>query len=923
MNPPTSREIRFRVGTWQTFLRAMTSRLGLLANVDGTSADAHGDPAVAFLDAFAVTCDVLSFYQERIANEGYIDSALEQRSVRALAALVGYTATPGVAASAFLAYTVRDPAADGVVPIAAGSQVRSIPESGGLPQVFETAVALQARASWNLLTPRLASPQRATPASTRLYFKGVATALQPNDLLLLACPGAAPQDGILRVVDVEPDFAHSRTRVDVSNALQASPVAPTVPAAAPLAHRKDILASLAKAAARHPRSPASMEPDVAAVLGPASDTALQLLGALDPSLRGSLYVAIANSGASNSSTARVVAFRGKAAPFGHAAPHRGDTVDDAGRRIRHEWTLHRLEQLLGHQLASATPAPAAPTPTETARVVSLDGQYDRILAGSWVLVERPDVKPFAAQVVSVRTESRSDYGIVGRTTRVEIDRPWLGPEAGAGATEVATENFSEVIRGTTIYVESVSLELVDAPVETPVQGDELELDILHGGLEPGRWLIVSGERCDVPGTAGIAGAEVVMLANSVVKEESSPATGGRPVTLLKLSAPLSYRYVRETVRIHGNVVRATHGETRLEVLGSGDASRPHARFTLRQGPLTHLAAATPSGGASTLHVRVNGVSWHAAEGFEGLAPRDRRYVATTDVQGRTQVMFGDGIEGARPATGVDNIRAVYRVGLGKSGNVGADRLSQLASQPLGVTGVVNPVAASGGADPESEAETRCKLPLTLKTLDRLVSTGDYADFARRFAGVGKASAARLPIGARRGVIISVSGRDESTIDVDSGLRENLACALRDFGSPHLPVIVLPAEKVLLLIVARVRIAADSLWDDVAPAVRQAVLTRFGFEHRDIAQDATPGGVSDAIHGVPGVEEAEIVRLDATVAGDVQSDLARLFDPSQSSHRPLRGVRARAARIEAGRPRAAQIVFLSAAVRSALILSELA
>ena len=60
------------------------------------------------LDAWAAVADVLTFYQERIANEGYLRTATERRSVLELARLVGYQPRPGVASSVYLAYTLDD-----------------------------------------------------------------------------------------------------------------------------------------------------------------------------------------------------------------------------------------------------------------------------------------------------------------------------------------------------------------------------------------------------------------------------------------------------------------------------------------------------------------------------------------------------------------------------------------------------------------------------------------------------------------------------------------------------------------------------------------------------------------------------------------------------------------------------------------------
>ena len=51
---------------------------------------------------------MLTFYQERIANEGYLRTATERRSILELARLIGYRLRPGVSASVFLAFTIED-----------------------------------------------------------------------------------------------------------------------------------------------------------------------------------------------------------------------------------------------------------------------------------------------------------------------------------------------------------------------------------------------------------------------------------------------------------------------------------------------------------------------------------------------------------------------------------------------------------------------------------------------------------------------------------------------------------------------------------------------------------------------------------------------------------------------------------------------
>ena len=76
----------------------MKARLVAAARLPGrspalTTRDAD-DPAIALLDAWATVADVLTFYQERIANEGYLRTATERRSVLELARLIGYRSGP-------------------------------------------------------------------------------------------------------------------------------------------------------------------------------------------------------------------------------------------------------------------------------------------------------------------------------------------------------------------------------------------------------------------------------------------------------------------------------------------------------------------------------------------------------------------------------------------------------------------------------------------------------------------------------------------------------------------------------------------------------------------------------------------------------------------------------------------------------------
>src|SRR5262245_40071872 len=134
-NRPGLTAIAYRIGTHAQFKQRMLARLSAAerAALAGLQTREDDDFAIALLDAWATVADVLTFYQERLANEGFLRTATERRSVLELARLVGYSPRPGVASTVYLAYTV-DENAEGPVEIPVGARVQSVPGPDELPQ---------------------------------------------------------------------------------------------------------------------------------------------------------------------------------------------------------------------------------------------------------------------------------------------------------------------------------------------------------------------------------------------------------------------------------------------------------------------------------------------------------------------------------------------------------------------------------------------------------------------------------------------------------------------------------------------------------------------------------------------------------------------------------------------------------------------
>lgn len=95
------------------------------------------DMGVLMVDLFAYMGDVILYYQDRIANENFLHTAVERRSLMHLLRLIGYELRPPVSAGADMLLTFQLPSAGStVVTIPKGTQFRSTVPADA-PQTFE------------------------------------------------------------------------------------------------------------------------------------------------------------------------------------------------------------------------------------------------------------------------------------------------------------------------------------------------------------------------------------------------------------------------------------------------------------------------------------------------------------------------------------------------------------------------------------------------------------------------------------------------------------------------------------------------------------------------------------------------------------------------------------------------------------------
>lgn len=850
-NRPGLAAISYRPRTWAQFKSSMLSDLSLTPALAGLRTRSDDDFAIALLDAWAVVCDILTFYQERIANEAYLRTATELVSVGELAKLIGYKLRPGLAAAAPLAFTLAAPVATppgpntppsgapSTVSVPVGAQAQTVPDPGAQPATFETVAPITACAEWNAIGVRQTRPVAASAHNARanLRLQGLVSTVKVGDMLLVVAGGKTQLN---RVAAVTQDNATNTTAVAFEADLRQrgadlpSGAPPSLPATAALGDT--FLWEYVKG---HAWADQTQLVAYTTTQGWSIDSVEETINALRQSLPSGAAPPIS-----------VYAMGTDAAVFGHNAP---------------DFTTLTLPT--GSDLSNWDYATLGSTTTNTSLPwVDLDNVYP-VTVGEQVavLTYQPSMRysdpglfgegathfeeevrvsklaappPVCTTVADVQVVTRCAYLMSSKVTSIQL-------------TDYTTLDQSEyTIRETRVLVQTPpALTAAEVLLEHPVTGASVMLDGAYLSLREGQLVAVTGSLAD---SHGVTASEVVAIAGLELIDG---------YTVLSVKPQLSGRYVRSTVTINANVAPATHGVTTTQILGSGDSSQSFQSFALSQTPLTYVSAATPSGVASTLAVTVAGVEWTQVDWLYGSQPTDQVYTVLTGADGQTCVQFGDGATGARPGTGTNNIVATYRYGIGSAGLARPGQISTLLTRSYGLSAVTNPQASSGAADPESTAQARDNAPSSVMTLGRIVSLEDVADFAAASAGIAKAAVNWIWDGVRFVACATVAGVGGSPVTPGSDQYTNLLQAMVDASDGTLPLALCDYRSRTFSVGAT--ITPDPTLDasQVLAGVKAALTAAFGFDNRAFGQPVYASEVIEVVQNLPGVVAMTLTALD--------------------------------------------------------------
>lgn len=260
---------------------------------------------------------------------------------------------------------------------------------------------------------------------------------------------------------------------------------------------------------------------------------------------------------------------------------------------------------------------------------------------------------------------------------------------------------------------------------------------------------------------------------------------------------------------------------------------------------------------NSLLLSVGGDIWERRDTLGRSNPLDKHYIVEMSEDKKAFIKFGDNINGRVPLGNQEMGGDLYET-RGSEGNINADTLNSYSFdfgqyiEGSSIT-VVNELDAVGGTDYESIERIRRSAPLSLRTLDRAVTTQDFRDVAKLAPGVDKVDLS-YNCGEKARIYIAPNGGGiaQSILleDTHEFIKERRVLNLR-----HL-VLAAGQSKIYIKITAKAKFRRDiiSTKDDII----RALLTEYSYDNSDINRAIR---ASDIIALVDNLEKVEYLSLD--------------------------------------------------------------
>ena len=723
-NLPGRDAIAYRVGTYPTFRRALLQSLAHETELTQWRPGAKRDLALQLVEWWAYLADILTFYNERIANETYLRTADLPESVQGLIQILGYRPRPGIGARGIVAVLTNHPT---LFTLQQGFPIQSKPGPGKQPQIFELDVDTLIKPLDAVTAAPLANPKLLLGAS--ILLKGNVTTIKADDRLLLikkGWNGTSDPHALVKVqqVQLEKDpTGNTNTRVTLTS----------TPAA----------------------------------LGNAQAHQFRLL---------------------------------KSNQSAHVWQHPANNgVVIQNKQVHLEAIARQIK--VGDPILFDT---------QLVRV----SEYTEVIWYANGNLANPSLPP---------------TGLPENVPLIPIPHTKLG----------FTPNLSGTwdIKKVVVYYD---WQDVGQLIETPATA----FHIAEPRIIPASAIAFATGSSSLP----------ILLEDANNQGIAAKATAGSSPSVLQLShLAETHLELKSPLRVLLNLLPVSRGQTITnEVLGSGNASLAGQEFILSKSPLTYLLDPESSSGRdykSTLRIWVNDIEWREVPSFYGQAADARIFVTREDVEQKTHVLFGDGVNGSRLPTGSNNVVATYRYGSGKAAPE-AGTLNVIVKPYPNLKAIRNPVAVGGGADPDPPQQIRRYAPRSVLTFDRAVSGDDYETIAAQAPGVARSRAYwTWDAGEQRSLVVIYVGDDISAVTAAT-------TALRNAADPNRPVLIKQAIAIPIRLNLSLKIEQNYVPKPILAAVRTGLLDAdlglFGTNAVRIGQSIYQSQICAACLQVPGV-----------------------------------------------------------------------
>lgn len=746
-NRPGLSHIVYRIGHYVDFCDALLRNLDKDATLAAWTHREADDPGIALLEGVSILGDILTFYQELYANEAYLRTAQWRDSVADLVRLVGYRLSPGVGGRATFAFGIT-----GTQPVVVPKGFPLKAQVKGLeqPTDFETIAALVAEpalSEFHLYRPFLHEP---ITAQTKTFAVETAALkqlkLEQGDRLMLVADPSNPQTHLQIAVIEEVHENLDYTEITIAGSWQGTDDVPGI--------------SAYKLGRSFRYFGYSAPPTVTAVKDNKAEQ-----NAVDFTVRvgeGIIYVF------TNSTLSQTIAASNFLSQSSNSSVARSRIVD------------------LGFLPVTGSISINPPLPN--VRSFPLDSEENDLSPGSTLLVSLQLISDsstvdetffFERQITRVTSASITVGALTGGTTVVELNK-----NVSAGSllnpliyTDLRSVEFQEVI-GNKLALKTVrTAKPTSKRSHLFYYGDGAS----YQKLERRSIQLTDGSRVETV----VASIDATSIGDNRITLRSlvlNPQLQSFTLDDFPLNKPL--------MTVYGNLVDATQGKTeKEEILGNGDNRQIFQTFQLSKSPLTYLTSTseTPPE-VPQLEIWVNDHQWQRVPSFFGHQPKEEIYIVREDANGESWVQFGDGKTGARLPSGVQNVAAKYRTGVGANGALKEDTKVQADDTLNRLNKIWLPDQASGGNQPETGNHAKEAAPSKIQSLGRLVSLKDFETETLAIAGVAKVAAAWKLIDNVPAVVLTVLTKTGQAKEIEQ-VRSTLNHYNRCRGSQRFPIIV--------------------------------------------------------------------------------------------------------------------------------------